>query len=66
MQWRIQDRFPRIRGPRLEGRAGRQLRVYRHQPGQGRTRTRNPWPAMALSHGVQKKWTLWTKAGRAE
>src|SRR3981189_3543763 len=33
---------------------------------QARTRTRNQLQAMALSQGVQKKWKLWTKAGRAE
>ena len=44
----------------------RQLLVYRHKQVQGRTRTKNQLQAMALSHGVQKKWKLWTKAGRAE
>src|SRR5690348_8293349 len=35
-----------------------------------RQRTENaseePTASMALSHGVQKKWKLWTAAGRAE
>jgi len=33
---------------------------------QARTRTKNQLQAMALSQGVQKKWKLWTKLGRAE
>src|ERR1700693_5008899 len=66
MQLLIQDRFPRIWVPSLEVRDVRQLLVYRHKQVQGRTRTKNQLQAMALSHGVQKKWKLWTKAGRAE
>jgi transposase len=66
MQWLIQDRFPRIWVPSLEVRDVRQLLGYRHKQVQGRTRTKNQLQAMALSHGVQKKWKLWTKAGRAE
>src|ERR1700676_5805791 len=61
-----QDRFPRIWVPSLEVRDVRQLLVHRHKQVQGRTRTKNQLQAMALSHGVQKKWKLWTKAGRAE
>ena len=44
----------------------RQLRVHRHKQVQARTRTKNQLQAMALSQGVQKKWKLWTKAGREE
>ena len=44
----------------------RQLLLHRHSLVQRRTRTMNQLQAMALSHGVQKKWKLWTKAGRAE
>jgi transposase len=62
----IEDRFPKIWVPSLEVRDVRQLLVYRHKQVQGRTRTKNQLQAMALSHGVQKKWKLWTKAGRAE
>ena len=69
-----QNRFPRIWVPSLEVRDVRQLLVHRHKQVQARTRTKNQLQAMALSHGVQKKWKLWgtekyklwTKAGRAE
>ena len=64
MQLLLQDRFPRIWVPSLEVRDVRQLLVYRHKQVQGRTRTKHQLQAMALSHGVQKKWKLWTKAGR--
>jgi len=42
------------------------LLVHRHKQVQARTRTKNQLQAMALSQGVQKKWKLWTKLGRAE
>src|SRR5580658_4601555 len=62
----IEDRFPRIWVPSLEMRDVRQLLVHRHKQVQARTRTKNQLQAMALSHGVQKKYKLWTQAGRAE
>ena len=62
----IEDRFPKIWVPSLEVRDVRQLLVHRHKRVQARTRTKNQLQAMALSHGVQKKYKLWTKAGRAE
>ena len=61
-----QNRFPRIWVPSLEVRDVRQLLVHRHKQVQARTRTKNQLQAMALSSGVQKKYKLWTKAGRAE
>src|SRR5712671_1437803 len=61
-----QDRFPRIWVPSLEVRDVRQLLVHRHKQVQARTRTKNQLQAMALSCGVQKKYKLWTKAGREE
>jgi transposase len=61
-----QDRFPRIWVPSLEVRDVRQLLVHRHKQVQARTRTKNQLQAMALSCGIQKKYKLWTKAGRAE
>jgi transposase len=61
-----QDRFPRIWVPSLEERDARQLLVHRHKQVQARTRSKNQLQAMALSHGVQKKYKLWTQAGRAE
>jgi transposase len=62
----IEDRFPRIWVPSLEVRDVRQLLVHRHKQVQTRTRIKNQLQAMALSHGVQKKYKLWTQAGRAE
>ena len=62
----VEDRFPRIWVPSLEERDVRQLLVHRHKQVQARTRTKNQLQAMALSHGVQKKWKLWTQAGRVE
>ena len=62
----VEERFPRIWVPSLEVRDVRQLLVHRHKQVQSRTRTKNQLQAMALSHGVQKKRKLWTKAGRQE
>lgn len=62
----IEDRFPQIWVPSLEVRDVRQLLVHRHKQVQSRTRSKNQLQAMALSHGVQKKSKLWTKAGRQE
>ncbi len=61
-----ENRFPRIWVPSLEVRDVRQLLVHRHKQVQARTRTKNQLQAMALSHGVQKKYKLWSKTGRAE
>jgi transposase len=62
----LEDRFPRIWVPSLEVRDVRQLLVHRHKQVQARTRTKNQLQAMALSGGVQKKYKLWTRAGRQE
>ena len=62
----LENRFPKIWVPSLEVRDVRQLLVHRHKQVQARTRTKNQLQAMALSQGVQKKWKLWTKLGRAE
>ncbi len=62
----IEDRFPRIWVPSLEVRDVRQLLVHGHKQVQARTRTKNQLQAMALSCGVQKKYKLWSQAGRTE
>ena len=62
----LEERFPRIWVPSLEVRDVRQLLVHRHKQVQARTRSKNQLQAMALSHGVQKKYKLWSQAGRAE
>jgi transposase len=66
LQLLLEGRFPRIWVPSLEVRDVRQLLVHRHKQVQARTRTKNQLQAMALSCGVQKKYKLWTKAGRVE
>jgi transposase len=66
LQLLLADRFPKIWVPSLEERDARQLLVHRHKPVVRRTQVQNQLQAMALSHGGQKKWKLWTKAGRAE
>jgi transposase len=66
LQLLIEDRFPRIWVPSLEERDVRQLLVHRHKQVQARTRSKNQLQALALSQGVQKKWKLWSAAGRAE
>ena len=66
LQLLIQDRFPKIWTPSLAERDARQLLVHRHQQVVRRTQVKNQLQAMALSHGVQKRWKLWTEAGRAE
>jgi transposase len=60
------EQFPRIWVPGLEERDVRQLLLHRHKQGPGRTRVKNQLQGLALSQGVQKKWQLWTEAGRAE
>src|SRR5437588_3163256 len=66
LQLLMENRFPQIWVPSLEVRDVRQLLVHRHKQVQARTRTKNQLQAMALSHGVQKEYKLWTKAGRIE
>jgi hypothetical protein len=64
----LEDRFPRIWVPSssLEERDVRQLLVHRHKQVVARTQVKNQLQAMALGQGVQKKWKLWTAAGRVE
>jgi transposase len=66
LQLLLQDRFPKIWTPSLAERDARQLLVHRHKLVVRRTQVKNQLQAMALGHGVQKKWKLWTEAGRAE
>ena len=66
LQRLIEDRFPKIWTPSLAERDARQLLVHRHKLVVRRTQVKNQLQAMALSHGVQKKWKLWSEAGRAE
>ena len=66
LQLLLEERFPKIWTPSLAERDARQLLVHRHKLVVRRTQVKNQLQAMALSHGVQKKWKLWTAAGRAE
>jgi transposase len=66
LQLLVEERFPRIWVPSLEERDVRQLLVHRHKQVQARTRTKNQLQALALGQGVQRKWKLWSAAGRAE
>jgi len=66
LQLLVEERFPRIWVPSLEERDVRQLLVHRHKQVQTRTRVKNQLQGLALSQGMQKKWKLWSAAGRAE
>ena len=57
-------RFPDIWVPTPAQRDLRQLILHRHRLVQMRTRVKNQLQHLALNHGVQKKYKLWTKAGR--
>lgn len=60
----VGGRFPDIWVPTPAQRDTRQLIVHRHRLVQMRTRVKNQLQHLALNHGVQKKYKLWTKAGR--
>ena len=66
LQLLLENRFPRLWVPSLEERDVRQLLLHRHKQVQARTRIKNQLQALALSQGMQKKYKLWTAAGRAE
>jgi len=57
-------RFPDIWVPTPAQRDLRQLILHRHRLVQMRTRVKNQLQHLALNHGVQKKYKLWTKPGR--
>jgi transposase len=57
-------RFPDIWVPTPAQRDTRQLILHRHRLVQMRTRVKNQLQHLALNHGVQKKYKLWSKAGR--
>ncbi len=57
-------RFPHIWVPTPAQRDTRQLLLHRHRLVQMRTRIKNQLQHLALNHGIQKKYKLWTKAGR--
>lgn len=60
------DRFPRIWVPSLAERDLRQLLVHRMKLVRTRTAVKNQLHALAISQGVCRKGTLWSRRGRAE
>jgi transposase len=62
----VEDRFPRIWVPTAVERDGRQLLLHRHKLVRMRTQVKNQLQALALNQGVQRKWKLWSKAGRKQ
>lgn len=60
----VEDRFPEVWVPSLEMRDARQLLLHRHKLVGMRRQVKNQLQHLALNQGVQKKWKLWTKAGR--
>ena len=61
-----EDRFPRIWVPTAVERDDRQLLLHRHKLVGMRTQVKNQLQALALNQGVQRKWKLWSKAGRGQ
>jgi transposase len=62
----MEERFPRIWVPSLEERDVRQLLMHRHKQVGARTQVKNQLQALALGQGLQKKYKLWTRAGREQ
>lgn len=59
----VEGRFPRLWVPDREQRDRRQLLIHRHKLVEIRARVKNGLQHLALNQGVQKKRSLWTKAG---
>jgi transposase len=62
----VENRFPRIWVPTAAERDGRQLLLHRHKLVRMRTQVKNQLQALALNQGVQRKWKLWSEAGRKQ
>jgi transposase len=61
-----EDRFPAIWMPSIEQRDVRALLRYRHQWVRIRTRVQNALQAIALSHGLRRGTSLWSRSGLRE
>lgn len=61
-----EGRFPRIWVPTPAERDARQLLLHRHKLVRMRTQVKNQLQALALNQGVQRKWKLWSEAGRKQ
>lgn len=64
LQLLLEKRFPRIWTPSLEQRDVRQLLLHRHKLVGMRRQVKNQLQHLALNQGVQRKYKLWTVAGR--
>jgi len=62
----VENRFPRIWVPTAEERDARQLLLHRSKLVRMRTQVKNQLQALALNQGVQRKWKLWSAAGRIQ
>jgi transposase len=60
----LEDRFPEVWVPSPEMRDLRQLLLHRHKLVGMRRQMKNQLQHLALNQGVQKKWKLWSRAGR--
>lgn len=61
-----EERFPRIWVPTPAERDARQLLLHRAKLVRIRTQVKNQLQALALNQGVQRKWKLWSTAGRKQ
>ncbi len=64
LKLQIENRFPSIWMPSTELRDLRTLLTHRHQWVRMRTRVQNALQAIALSRGLRRGKTLWSKAGQ--
>jgi transposase len=62
----LEGRFPRLWVPSPEQRDLRQLLLHRHKLVGMRRQVKNQLQHLALNQGVQRKWKLWSRAGRKE
>lgn len=60
----LEKRFPKIWAPSLAERDLRQLLMHRHKLVRMRAQVKNQLQHIAINAGLQKKYKLWTKAGR--
>jgi transposase len=66
MELLVKGDFPKIWIPSVEERDTRQLLLHRHKLVGMRTQVKNQLQALAMNRGVQRKWKLWSAAGRQE
>ena len=66
LQLLVEERFPKIWVPSMEQRDQRQLLIHRHKLVEVRSRVKNGLQHLALNQGLQKKRSLWSKAGQQQ